>query len=344
MDEPISHPIRLPECGHAFCFTCIRSWQETSSPNKWATIDSENGCCPLCRTVMAKSAAECAVFQAQALQVRASKLLVEQHDEKMKLLHMAVSECNHVLDVENENVAPMMVKISALAQFDPHETIKATNELMQLDAVVRKKQHQLKERFEEMINWSLSGRYDLAGRLQNEIDAEYGNESQWPKPLGTGEDSLFEARICMAKAYEAIDRWHDAAQEYGEMLQWYETADPRQEQDDLVLLRSCREGYARCALHFGDCDEALSYSLESLGMCRQFEGSHKLVAQAQRALARQTLCTTRAKPFKANWTLMDAVETMYRAMVHEAPWNDANRLVNRAFLQELLEELEAEEK
>jgi hypothetical protein len=46
--------------------------------------------------------------------------------------------------------------------------------------------------------------------LQNKIHAEYGKLHQWPRLLGIGADGLFDARICMAKAYAAVNRWHDA--------------------------------------------------------------------------------------------------------------------------------------
>jgi MYND finger/Zinc finger, C3HC4 type (RING finger) len=348
MDEPMSHPIRLDECGHSFCFTCIRHWQEASSPDQWNSVNMYNhGCCPLCRTVMKKNVAHYAVTQADDIQDRASEI-PEQHDDKMKLLHAAVSTCDCVLEVKNENLQAMMVKIRALAQFDPHNTINVVNELLQLDTVVRRKERQLAKRLMDVLNLKLEGRLDLAMDIQNEIKAEYEKYDQMPQSLGNGSGCLFDARICIATANEATDRWHDAIHEYGEMLLWYESTDsPRElKQDDLIRLRSCRAGIARCELHLGNYDVALTYSKESLAMCREFQGSHKLVAQAQRALARLPVPTSArpGQPTNAKCTLMDAVETMYRAMVHEAPWNDANKQVNRAFLQELLEELEAEVK
>jgi tetratricopeptide (TPR) repeat protein len=348
MDEPISHPLRLPMCGHSFCFSCIRSWQEASSVDALDLVEgSGDGYCPLCRTAMQASIGHYAAAQAHTLQFRASKLPVERHDEKMKLLHLAVSECNHVLEVEGENLQAMTVKIRALAQFDPHETIKVTNEILQLDIMVRKKECQLKEMLDDMRTMQSEGHLDLAMDLQNKIHAEYGKVHQWPRVLAPGADGLFDARICMAKAYAAVNRWHDAAREYKEMMQWYErTVSPNAFQPiDLIRLRWCREGYARCALHLGSYDAALSYSQNAYAMNRVIEGSHKLVAQAQRALARSPVQSWGlGQPTHANCTLKDAVETMYRAMVHEAPWNDANQQINREFLQELLEELEAEEK
>jgi tetratricopeptide (TPR) repeat protein len=296
---------------------------------------------------MKKTVAHYAVTQADDIQDRASEI-PEQHDEKMKLLHAAVSTCDCVLEVKNENLQAMMVKIRALAQFDPHNTINVVNELLQLDTVVRSKERQLAKRLMDVLNLKLEGRLDLAMDIQNEIKAEYEKFDQMPQSLGNGSGCLFDARICMATAYEATDRWHDAIHEYGEMLLWYESTDsPRElKHDDLIRLRSCRAGIARCELHLGNYDVALTYSKESLAMCREFQGSHKLVAQAQRALARLPVPTSArpGQPTNAKCTLMDAIETMYRAMVYEAPWNDANKQVNRAFLQELLEELEAEVK
>jgi hypothetical protein len=80
--------------------------------------------------------------------------------------------------------------------------------------------------------------------------------------------------------------------------------------------------------------------LESLAICLDFERSHMLASQGKRALARPQLTSMlkiAGQPNKAKCALLDSVETMYRAMVYEALWNDKKKQVNRAYLQELLE-------
>jgi hypothetical protein len=40
--------------------------------------------------------------------------------------------------------------------------------------------------------------------------------------------------------------------------------------------------------------------------------------------------------------MTDAVKTMYRGVIYEAPWDEDNRQANREFLQELLNEIGGE--
>jgi hypothetical protein len=87
----------------------------------------------------------------------------------------------------------------------------------------------------------------------------------------------------------------------------------------------------------GDYDEAISFARRSVRICRDAPGAHKLIAQAQHGLAVPSGPTAREKAgHTTKCTLMDDVETRYRALTYEAPWDDKNKKINQAYLQDLL--------
>jgi hypothetical protein len=163
-----------------------------------------------------------------------------------------------------------------------------TKVILQLDINVRKKERLLKKLLHHMRAMQSEGHLDLAMDLQNMIHAEYGK-------FGRGcSESVPTAYLT-----------------HGESVR-------RRESMARCRLRWCREGYARCALHLGNYDTALSFSQKAYALCRVIEGSHKLVAHRHSAprLDCQFSLLGLGEPSHAKCTLKDAVETMYRAMLH----------------------------
>lgn len=66
-------------------------------------------------------------------------------------------------------------------------------------------------------------------------------------------------------------------------------------------------------------------------------GVYKIMAMAKFELAKVSSKKKKSKrTYETKPTLKDAIRTMSRNVRHEAPWGAANRLINEAYLQELL--------
>jgi tetratricopeptide (TPR) repeat protein len=338
----MSNPVVLPKCGHSFCFSCMKDWQE-AYPRHLLDFYKRaerirDQVCPMCRTTMGKSLVFDTLEKAHLLQYRAS--LVQGEDEKMKLLDEALSEVNVVLASDESNTDAMLIKVRILSQYNPQETIIVATKLLELRKLTIEKERQVGNRLVE-ANALYQGGHVGSG-LQQWSEITEGS-------LKIDPSSLFEIRLILAKAHEDVDQWPLAYIEYAEMLNWFSYTDPSkgaQPKRHALGLASCL-GYTRCVLHVGDYDEAISFARKAVKLCREAPGAHKLLAQAQHALARPsgpTAWEKAVRPYTTKCTLMDAVETMYRALAYEAPWNDKNKKINQAYLQELLDEVESESK
>jgi tetratricopeptide (TPR) repeat protein len=345
LEEPMSNPVVLSKCGHSFCFPCLKDWQEAYPRHLLDIVKRteriRNQVCPMCRTTMGKSVVFDTLVKAHFLQYRASK--VQGEDEKMKLLDEALSEVNVVLESDEGNTDAILIKAHILSQYDPQETIVVATKLLELRKFAVKKERQLGIRIAKAKALHQGGHVALGLQQWSEITEEYGPFQEWSPR--TDPSSLFEIRLILAKAYEQVDQRHLAYREYKEMMK--SNADPSRnfvsEKHSVGLVSSL--GYSRCVFHVGDYDEAICFAQRAVNICREVPGAHKLIAQAQHALACPSGPTAWEKAGHTNTTkctLMDAVETMYRALAYEAPWDDKNKKINQAYLQDLLDEVDCE--
>jgi tetratricopeptide (TPR) repeat protein len=357
LEDPIKQPVVLPRCRHAFCFSCLSNWQGDCSDCPQNEVYKQLGqaekitkFCPFCRKKIGKSVARTALIRARRYQTQAQRLdQSADESERMKLLHLAVSECDMILEADPDDVDAMAIKVRALAQFDPSETIVVAKRLLHLHEEVGQTIRGLQAQIAVMSAALDAGNEEEAKRLYVEMMASYGDKP-WPRNLGGSPDAAFPVRVIMAKAYEELSQFPDAFREYNKMMKWYQVYEDRTgtgtvektSQAALDCWRDATMGYSRCMLYLGDFDKALCSGQNALRMGRHSAGTHMLVAKAQRALARPPPVTAHSLAGKNNQltsTMTDAVETMYRGVVYETPWDTENRRVNREFLQELLGEI-----
>jgi tetratricopeptide (TPR) repeat protein len=338
LEEPIKQPVVLPACRHAFCFPCLKSWQgdskKSSQDKLWEMLgqtDKVTKVCPTCRKDIGKSVSQDALLKAHMYQTQA-RLLPRSADgvDRMELLQMALSECKRILDADPNDLDALTVRVSALVQFDAAEAVKAAKQLLRVNEVALEKMNRLQERAAQVTAVLESGNTALARAMCDDLMSHYNNVEPFPVCLGDKPSDVFDIRIMLAKAYENLNQWYHGLREYYEMLDWYgeNTFD---EKNEAQRMRKLMIGFARCSLETGDIDEAHRVSQHVLSEVRHLQGVHVLFAKVQRA------CAHAGNKFSI--TMADAVETMYRGVIYEAPWDEDNREANREFLQELLNEI-----
>jgi tetratricopeptide (TPR) repeat protein len=356
LEEPIKQPVVLPDCRHAFCFSCLSNWQGDCNDAKpqnlmWEMLGRTENItkfCPFCRKEIGKSVTRDVLIKAHIYQAQARRLAQSTREsERMELLQKAVSECDKVLEVDPNDLDALKLKVGALVQFNPTETVAVAKRSLCVHAVGNEKLRRLKEQLEEFFVLDASGNEAGANKLYDEITTQYNVASPWPRILGSRPDAAFPFRVLLSNAYEDLNQIPDAYREYKAMMNWYQddeekTGKVESNPDSIRFIRDVLMGCSRCMLALGNFDEALNAGEDVLRMGRHSAGAHMLVAKAQRALARPPPITTHSLAGRTNKltsTMADAVETMYRGVVYETPWDENNQRVNREFLQELLHEI-----
>jgi MYND finger len=144
-EDPIKQPVVLPRCRHAFCFSRLSNWQgdcsESPQNELYRALGQEEKItkfCPFCRKEIGKSVTQDALIKAKIYQAHQAQRLDQSADEteRMKLLHLAVSECDMILEADPDDVDAMASKVRALAQFDPTETVVVAKRLLHLHEAV----------------------------------------------------------------------------------------------------------------------------------------------------------------------------------------------------------------
>jgi ribosomal protein L44E len=351
LDDPIEHPVVLPGCRHAFCLSCMSNWQVECKPNPGNLGRRLRGqsiykFCPMCRTTIGTSVARDALDKANAYQNQACRIPrnASNDKERIDLLSKAVSVCDKVLEGDANDLDALEIKARALVQFNPSETVTIVKQLLELHKEMHPKYSRFCEKTKKMFATMEAGNVALGLSLEREMNQYYSVVEPWPrKSLGDEPGTVFEMRTFLAKSHEDLHQTHDAYLEYKDMMDWYEahegTNTPSEE--DLRRQHEVTSGFSRCMLEYGELDEALKSSQHALLMDRHAPGIHILVANAQRALARnpRSIGALTGRTNAISCTMSDAVETMYRAVVYETPWDEDNQQANRKFLQGLLNEI-----
>jgi tetratricopeptide (TPR) repeat protein len=334
LEEPIQNAVVLSQCRHAFCFSCLKEWQsydKGGTDNKW---------CPFCRGSIEKSVAEEAWEKARMLVTRALRL--QENDAKRReLCELAVAELDKLLEGEKNETHLLYYKGDVLRNVRPDEAIVLLNRVLELS----KERDEITALQMEANEAFKAGDLFTTERIMEEVTSRYGEVHEWPTRFGEGPYRLFPVRIALAESLEAAGRWEEAEDEYRAMFEAL-APDPRYMNDDLISdLHSIKMGLCRCLYQSNRFEGAINVGRDVINMGRAWPGAHKLVAQAQLGHARKLGCKmsfTRPNCSGMNTslktTIEDAILTMRRALVYEAPWDEANKQLNENYLMELVRE------
>jgi tetratricopeptide (TPR) repeat protein len=225
----------------------------------------------------------------------------------------------------------------------PDEAIVILKKVLELEERNKKERDLARARLKEAAAAYESGDPFAAARIIEEVESQYGDVDARPSPFGDGPYRVHTVRISLAESLEAAKRWKEAEEEYHAMLDSFAVPDLRYVNDDVITdLHSIKKGIYRCFYQANHFEAALFTGQEVLNMDRTWPGVHKLVAEAQLGQARKLGYKTRSNVAGTHTRLSppiaDAILTMRRALVYEAPWDETNNHVNENYLEQLIKE------
>ena len=129
LEETITNPVVLP-CGHAFCFACVGSYQQSSTSKEGAS-------CPYCRGEIPDVGSK--AMDRSSLYSKRAAASPKGSEEQKKYAKLALAELDSVIELEGgeDNALLKMLELSTrLGSISmtgqPEETIKIAKELLTL--------------------------------------------------------------------------------------------------------------------------------------------------------------------------------------------------------------------
>ena len=338
---PIVDPFAIPGCDHAFCFECLKSWQQ-HKVKAWAMtgVGGREVTCPLCRTEFG-DVESTVVERAVLLSQRATRRAEggpPAAEEREKLTAQALAELDMVLTSNSRHVPALSAKAEVLLGAGrPAEALRALDAVLAADAEAQADEASRMA----LIDGIEFGRAMADGRgadVDRLLAHAEGLAATAPlsRVGGSGPGRLFKVHLERARALEALGDWDGATRVYVDrVLSAMDSplvgTPPEQ--------RAMWMGLSRCFYETKDYAKAISAGSAAVEMNRHFPGVHKCVkASKDRSLWKLKwhvkapwmlfcLCKNRfvALAQKAAGDLAGARRTMARAAIYETPWDKANR-------------------
>jgi len=311
LSEPMVDPFILPKCGHAFCFSCLQSWQGFANTNNFANgPEKEQPKCPACREEapdIVKSIHETAILYA----ARAHNDDLNE-DEQKRYSELALEELDKV-DPEaamdpRQKLQQLFTRAEILQQLKrPTEGFEALKEAEAIHLEGTENLQQMRRLLDSYEEASNQGRFDEAELIHSEMEEKresglniaslgnaydlYLNMAQCKEEMGDYNAAL---DIYKVEVYAPMDESWASGQKYA--------SSPPQQRKMLM-------GMSKCFYHIGKYELAIDVGESAIEMNRYFPQVHKYVALSQ----------------KASGNLSGALRTMGRAVNYETPWDEANR-------------------
>jgi tetratricopeptide (TPR) repeat protein len=331
-DEPIVNQIVLKDCHHAFCISCLMEWQK---------YNKRNEACPMCRQAIEKTVVEEA-FDKAMWYAAAGRLVEKVYDpvltpngdtipvvpgefpaiadeRQQKFYDLAMDQIAQVLLHNPNDLQALVVKGQMFRFIHPEESIQAFQAALEIDQKGSSNLLKLKTIEHQMHNPDFPTEEEQMRYLAMYDDIVASDDSTLTQ-IGSGPFRLYEIKIWLAEAYEAAGRFNDAAAIFKALLnEVFSFEYSKYVQISPSVNRMMLSGDSRCCYFLKKFERAKHSAEMALDMNRHFPGIHLLVAQAQWALGEK-----------------NAVITMKRGVLYEAPWDENNQERNISFLERLL--------
>eukprot|EP00979_Chaetoceros_neogracilis_P009827 scaffold2253_cov286-Chaetoceros_neogracile.AAC.2 len=335
LSEPMMDPFMLPKCGHAFCFSCLKKWQDFASGS--GHQQQQGPTCPACRAEapdLYKSIYETAWLYAARV---SNNDLTE--EERRKFSELALAEIDKVdtgAAMDHRKRMPMLFsRAEILKQLKrPEEALKIFQEI---EALHQEGEKNCQEMVRLINAFKLA---DIKGR-PDEIDIEDRTEEMEADIEGRTDEmratlheiERMKKRNCSRLENDAVDLYQIMA-ECMEMMEDYKGAedvykfkvmaamDANGDHITPIQSRKMYMGISRTSYYMGNYFMSIQLGLAAIEMNRCFPQIHKYVALSQ----------------KASGNVDAAIKTMGRAVNYETPWDEANRKIVIEMYEELLKE------
>jgi tetratricopeptide (TPR) repeat protein len=357
LSEPMENPTMLPDCHHAFCFSCLAEWQKyikySSLYQIGSTTSSPLGSCPNCRETITKSIVD-AAMEKTLMYAAAGRLVDKKYDHHLKgnstdtsdsgtnrnvtmderqakYCTLAMDPIDKVLISFPNHLQALCIKGQFLRYIKPQESIDALQKTLAIDEIGAAKRKKLSEMADEIDALGIRMNNALTINEANAIEEEregkmdlyvkMATESDDILQLGSGPHRLYRVKTWLAEAYESMGNYEEAVDIYKALLkEIYSFEHSQYIQIDPPDIRMILSGSSRCVFHLKDYQRAKLFAESALEMNRHFPGIHILKAQAQWAIGEKK----------------EAVRTMCRGVIYETPWDDNNQEENRIYLKEYI--------
>jgi hypothetical protein len=293
LHEPMVNPVVLPDCHHAFCYTCLAEWQKSSMQ------------CPNCRETTQMSVMESALDNATTY--FAEKGLLE-----MKRWH------NHSQKNTSSDSSDDMSKASERDENDntinDHQNMYLNLALDQVNRVLRSNPNDvqaLRVKGQILLVSKPIEALDLLEKADAIIEEDPTSNATKARNLieniMVGVQSC-EAMISLDKISQALDTYKVLERQVSKL-----NGNEHQEVVHYLILM----GETRCLLQMKEFQRSKCVAECAIRLNRRHPGLHMMVAMSQFALGEKN----------------HAVRTMCRGVLYEAPWNTANQVKNLEWLQ-----------
>ena len=299
--ERLNQPVTLEGCGHMFCHSCLRNYQNFSP----------NATCPFCRAQL-PDVDQHSLDRASMHTARAQKI---SGAEKQAQCELALAEVQKILDVDPTDLRAghMRAEILLIAG-DAESAVTAFKAVLELNSSNQNVQDERRQILAQADAAFAAGDEEEADRLMTML--EQGGAP--PKVFAGGKQGLLETKLKLAAAQQDTADWEAAMELYMSIVR--DMGDDHTYGGPKLQLKLWM-GMTRVFFETGEYERAIcGPGSMGIAMNRHYPGVHKYVALSE----------------KASGDLTAAIRTASRAVLYEAPWDPDNKAENHALLNDLI--------
>ena len=304
-EQPMVQPIVLERCHHAFCFRCLKGWNNVHQTEDIFAPSTMT--CPLCRqeipNIVETINADIMLLLTSAHEMNASESFVLEQCTK------ALDKMELLKDIEQAVKDPLIAEKYRhqlfLFQLRIHDLKKEYDKALMLARGAEERmglavQNRLKIQANMAQLASMEGNPKHAELKQRTQDFLFANPNASPGQhieiiLMVAQIQVLQEDWIGAKAtFMSVMQYKDHGKNAGELLQHAETC----------------SGLSRCLFELGEYERAATFGEMALVVNRHLEGCHKYVALSYFAMP--------SRRREANQFAAEAV-------IYEAPWNKEHR-------------------
>ena len=329
LERPMVQPVVLEKCHHAFCFHCLRNWNEVQTqprvvfgPSSTATTISSTPTCPLCRQEIpnvAESIIQDVLVLLTAAQKRnASEAFILEPCtkalEKMEMLKEVTKQTeNDVKFGERCHYQLLYFQLSI------HLLLKEYDEALN---VATESERQLRTAVANGLAIEAHLKQMESSQIHPELEDEMMDQLEilYNQPYTTPRVHI-DAVLQVARIQVLQEDWMAVKATYKEIMLLYDEEVETQTSPGMTPQqhREIYSGMARCAYELGNYDFAIDFGQAAIAMNRYFPGSHHYVALAYLASSNMQ---------------REAQQCAAEAVIFEAPWDEDHQAKTKGFYRQ----------